>query len=124
MCHALLGLGQHAATITEAEEFARLAVDPVGDMYDAACFVARCIPLAEKDPMLDESKRKELAAKYADRALVFLRQAVQRGWTDAAHMRKDSDLDSLRSRGDFQDLLRELDGKARTDKPKESKTGR
>jgi tetratricopeptide (TPR) repeat protein len=125
MCYALLGLGQHRATLAEAEELARLAFDPVGgDMYDAACFVARCVPLAEKDPMLDESKRKELAAQYAGRALALLRQAVQRGYADAAHMRKDSDLDSLRSRRDFQDLLRELDEKARTAKPTESKTGR
>jgi tetratricopeptide (TPR) repeat protein len=124
MCHALLGLGQHSATVAEADALARFAVDPVGDLYDAACFVARCVPLAEKDPMLDESKRKELAAQYAGRALALLRQAVQRGYTDAAHVRKDNDLDSLRSRRDFQDLLRELDEKARTAKPMESKTGR
>jgi hypothetical protein len=34
---------------------------------------------------------------------------VKHGWNDAAHMKKDTDLDPLRARDDFQKLLRELE---------------
>ena len=38
-------------------------------------------------------------------------QAVQNGYNDGAHMKKDPDLDSLRAREDFQKLLQELEAK-------------
>jgi hypothetical protein len=41
----------------------------------------------------------------------MLRDAVAKGYKDAAHMKKDSDLDPLRKRDDFQKLLAELEGK-------------
>lgn len=44
----------------------------------------------------------------ADRALAWLRQAVAAGYTDAAHMRQDKDLESLRGRSDFKDLVTHL----------------
>jgi tetratricopeptide (TPR) repeat protein len=43
--------------------------------------------------------------EYADRAVSLLRRAVQAGYRDAAHMRKDPDLDALRGREDFKKLL-------------------
>ena len=43
----------------------------------------------------------------------FLREAVQRGHYDVEHMKKDSDLDPLRQREDFQKLLRELETSGR-----------
>jgi tetratricopeptide (TPR) repeat protein len=46
--------------------------------------------------------------EYADRAVALLRRAVEAGYRDAAHMRKDPDLDALRGREDFQKLLAEL----------------
>ena len=41
----------------------------------------------------------------------MLRDAVARGWKDAAQMKKDTDLDALRPREDFQQLLKELERK-------------
>jgi hypothetical protein len=38
-----------------------------------------------------------------------LRQAIQAGYRDVRHMKADSDLDPLRQRQDFQELLAELD---------------
>ena len=69
------------------------------------------MPLAERDSRLAEGQRKERAQAYADRAMATLRQAVQNGYKDAAHMKKDTDLDPLRSRLDFQKLLKELEVK-------------
>ena len=49
-----------------------------------------------------------LADRYAGRAVVVLRQAFAQGWTDVAHMLKDSDLDPLRRRADYAALLWDL----------------
>jgi hypothetical protein len=38
----------------------------------------------------------------------MLRQAVQAGYRDAAHMAKDTDLDVLRERDDFKKLMESL----------------
>jgi hypothetical protein len=44
--------------------------------------------------------------------VVLLREAAEKGFRDVAHMRRDTDLDALRRRADFQQFLRELQGKA------------
>jgi tetratricopeptide (TPR) repeat protein len=113
-CQAFVGLADHAAAAAEAEELARVGYEPGDDAYNAACFVARCVRLAERDSRLREAQRRELARRYADRAMDLLRQAVQAGWKDAAHTKQDSDLDPLRNREDFRKLLGELEGKAKS----------
>ena len=67
--------------------------------------------LADKDAKLDETKRKALAQGYADQALAQLRQAVARGYKDAAHMKQDPALEPLRAREEFRRLLADLEGK-------------
>jgi serine/threonine-protein kinase len=105
----LLDLGEHAGAAEAAADLARVAADPAGDAYKAAGFFARCVPLAGKDAKLPEAQRKELAQSYGDRALEALRQALAKGYKDAAHMKKDPDLDPLRGRDDFKKLLGELE---------------
>ena len=39
----------------------------------------------------------------------MLRTAVAKGYKDAAHMKKDADLDPLRQRDDFRQRLREVE---------------
>jgi serine/threonine-protein kinase len=109
LADTLVGLGDHAAAAEAAAQWAQAAVDPAGDEYNAACFLARCVPLAEKDATLPEARRQELAHSYADRAVDTLRQAVKNGFKDAAHLKKDPDLDPLRQRADFQQLLQDLE---------------
>ena len=67
---------------------------------------------ARNAPTILWARRKELARGYAERALALLRQAVQRGFKDAARMKKDPDLEPLRTRDDFKKLLAHLEGKA------------
>ena len=43
--------------------------------------------------------------------MALLKQAVAKGYKDAAHMKKDKDLDPLREREDFKQLLAELEKK-------------
>jgi tetratricopeptide (TPR) repeat protein len=113
----LLLLGEHGAAAAAAADLARVAFWPAGDSYKAACFFARCIPLAEQDARLSEARREELAKSYGGRATEALRQALAKGYQDAEHLKKDKDLDPLRSHEDFKKLLAELD----KDKPKDGK---
>jgi tetratricopeptide (TPR) repeat protein len=107
----LLDLTDHASAAEAAVELARMAFDPTGDAYNAACVFSRCIPVAEQDAKLPAARRKELARSYGERAVEALRQAVAKGYKDATHMKKDKDLDSLRQRDDFRKLLAELEAK-------------
>jgi serine/threonine protein kinase/Flp pilus assembly protein TadD len=111
LADTLLHLGDHAGAAAAADRLAELAVEPANDLYQAAGFLARAVPLAAKDEKLSAAKRKELAKDYADRALAVLRQAVQKGYKDVARLKKDPDLDSLRQRDDFRRLLAELEKK-------------
>jgi serine/threonine protein kinase/tetratricopeptide (TPR) repeat protein len=51
----------------------------------------------------------ETAGRYAGRAVELLRQAVRSGFTDVARLREAPALDPLRSREDFQQLLKALE---------------
>jgi hypothetical protein len=42
-----------------------------------------------------------------------LREATRHGYKDVAHLKKDKDLDPLRSRDDFRKLLADLEEKAK-----------
>jgi tetratricopeptide (TPR) repeat protein len=105
----LLSLCDHTAASATAEQLAQAAVDRIGDNYNAACYLARCVPSAEKDDKLDETERKMLVQRYGERALKLLRQAVQKGFKDVQQLKTDPDLAPLRAREDFQQLVAELE---------------
>jgi hypothetical protein len=50
------------------------------------------------------------ADSEADRAMVWLKQAVASGYKHAAQLKRDRDLDALRDRADFRQLLTTLEG--------------
>jgi hypothetical protein len=102
------GLQDQAAAVRAAETLRDLGWNPAGNAYDAACGLARCIPLVEKDPQADAGRRKQQAQFYGDQALAMLRTAVTKGYRDVAHIKKDKDLNPLRQRDDFQKLVAEL----------------
>jgi tRNA A-37 threonylcarbamoyl transferase component Bud32 len=108
LVHSLLGLQRHAEAVRAAQDFAReFPKDPVV-AYDAACYIARCVPLAERDPKLIADERPKTAEEYGRLAVQQLREAVQAGYSDVRHLKADSDLDPLRQRQDFRELLVEL----------------
>src|SRR5262249_48940010 len=103
-------LGDHAHLATTAEDIARFGPDPANNSYDAVGFLCDCMLLVDEDTQLDQSKRKELAQNYGDRAMTQLRQAIARGWKGGADtLKRDSYLNPLRTRDDFQKLLTELE---------------
>jgi hypothetical protein len=66
-----------------------------------------------KHQKLDEQRRKEAAKFYGDAAMRLLRDAVSKGYKNVAHMKKDTEIDLLRQREDFQKLVAELEGKGK-----------
>jgi serine/threonine protein kinase len=106
-------LADHARLAATADELARFGYDPAKDCFTAASLFCRCMTLADKDTRLADARRQELAQSYAGRALKRLRQAVEHGFKDAAHMRQDPDLKPLRMREECKKLLAELGAKSK-----------
>jgi serine/threonine protein kinase/tetratricopeptide (TPR) repeat protein len=101
-------VGQPDEAAITARERIKLWPGYYKEYYDLACDLAQCGPLIGKDKELtpeQQAKRQQ----YADEALEALRTAVSLGWNNAAHTKTDSDLDRLRDRKDYQELLRRME---------------
>jgi tetratricopeptide (TPR) repeat protein len=107
------GLLEQEDAVRTAETCRDLGWNAPADAYDAACFLSRCVPLVAQHAKLDDKRRKEAAQFYGGAAMKLLRDAVSKGYKDVAHLRKDTDLDSLRPREDFQKLVAELEEKGK-----------
>jgi serine/threonine-protein kinase len=105
----LAGLRDQAAAVQTAEKLRNLGWDPAVEAHDAAAALAQCIPVVEKDEQLPAEKREMQTQFYADQAMQMLRHAVAKGYKDVAQLKKDKDLDPLRKRADFAQLLTELE---------------
>jgi serine/threonine protein kinase/tetratricopeptide (TPR) repeat protein len=97
--------GNHARAADEAEALARQQNLTSVNVYGIACLYSRSSAAAERDPKLSAADGTRLKARYADRAMDFLRDAVARGYTHPDAMRADADLDPLRGRDDFRKLI-------------------
>jgi serine/threonine-protein kinase len=102
----LARLGEHARAAREADDLSQGKEQTGTTLYNLACVYALSSAAAEPD---------KAALQYAARAVALLAKAHAVGFFDdpanVAHVKKDSDLDPLRSRDDFQKLVRELDKK-------------
>jgi hypothetical protein len=103
------GLLESADAVSAAETCRDLGWDASADAYDAACFLSRCIGVVTKHDKLDGNQRQEGTQFYSDAAMKILRDAVSKGYRDAAKLKKDTDLEPLRQREDFQKLVAELE---------------
>jgi len=99
-------VGDPAGCRATAAIWEKLNRPDAGSLYNAACGRAITAGVQIKTPGADATK---LAKDDADRAMQWLQKAVQAGYKDAAHMRKDTDLDPIRDRADFKKLLAELE---------------
>jgi hypothetical protein len=109
-------VGRHTAALKLTEELLALRTAKLGadhpetlvNMYNIACYRALMVAKSA-DP-----------GKQADLAMESLKKAVAAGYSDASQIKKDSDLDALRSREDFKKLLVQLETRSRAKaKPKE-----
>jgi hypothetical protein len=96
-----------AAAAESAAKMKERASDKAEQLYDAACAYALCGGAAKqaKSPVAGAPGSENLA----EEALALLKQAVAKGFKNAAHMKQDKDLDALRARVDFQKLLAKLE---------------
>jgi tetratricopeptide (TPR) repeat protein len=105
------GLQDQAAALQAARKLRDLGWDPPVDAHYAGKALALCIPIVEKDQQLDAAKRRAFVQFYADEAMKMLRDAVGKGWKNAAlYMAKDPAFGPLRQRDDFKKLLAEVEG--------------
>jgi tetratricopeptide (TPR) repeat protein len=93
-------VGQVAVAVAEVAELMNSTEWSAGQLYDLACVHALA---AGKGP----TNREECA----QRAVGVLRDAMKKGYRDAAQIKADPDLSALRSRPDFQQLLKDLEVK-------------
>jgi serine/threonine protein kinase/tetratricopeptide (TPR) repeat protein len=102
---ALARSGDHVRATAEADALAKVAGATPEMLFDVACSYALSAAAARGD-----EKRVE---QYAARAVELLRQAVAKGFNKADYMKKDPDLDLLRTREDFKKLIAELESKGK-----------
>jgi serine/threonine protein kinase len=107
------GLLEQDEAVRTAETCRDLSWDAPADAYDAACFLSLCVPVVAEHNKLDATQREEAVKFYGNAAIKQLREAVGKGYKDVAHMKKDTDLDPLRRRGDFRMLVADLEAKGR-----------
>jgi tetratricopeptide (TPR) repeat protein len=104
-------LGDHARATEEMEAVLRQGDLLALHVYNAACAFSRASAAAEHDTNLSPADRLRLKARYADRAMELLRQAVAKGYRRPRMMKEDRDFNPLRARQDFQELLADLEAK-------------
>jgi tetratricopeptide (TPR) repeat protein len=103
---------QPAAAAGYVRERRRLVdKDPAALVDVARCFM-QCAALVEKP---GASPNEGDVKEYADEALEALRQAVKRGYRNAAELKSEATFAPLRDRTEFQELIHELDA---TEPPK------
>ncbi|MFK7821191.1 MAG: hypothetical protein AB8G99_20925, partial [Planctomycetaceae bacterium] len=76
-----------------------------GNLYNAACVFALAAASVQPTEGEELSKQQsEQRQKWINEAMTTLKQAVEAGWTDFAHMQKDTDLTILRELPEFKAL--------------------
>jgi eukaryotic-like serine/threonine-protein kinase len=101
--------GDPAGCRATAEMWEKLNRTDAESLYEAACLRAMTAGVQSKAKAADAA---QLAHNDADRAMQWLHQAVKAGYKDLAHLKKDTDLDALREREDFKQLIAELEAKS------------
>ena len=95
----------------------KLWPDHPGQLFMAARELAACIPLVApgKADLSDDEKAER--QRYADQAMDALRQAKAKGLRNVAAMKQSPELEPLRSREDFQQMVRDLEAKEKGPSP-------
>jgi serine/threonine protein kinase/tetratricopeptide (TPR) repeat protein len=107
--------GNHARASREAEALAHKVHDEDPTfLYDLSCTLAQSAAAAGRDTRLAPAERARLQTHYADQAMDYLRQAVAKGWANWRDLENDPDIEPLRSREDFKQIL--ADGKAKANR--------
>jgi hypothetical protein len=99
--------GDHGRAAAEAATLAEKGSVKDEGLYNAGCAYSLCIPAVRKDAKLTAAEREDKAHRYADRAMELLTRVRAAPFMTADFL-KDADLDPVRSRPDFQQLVADL----------------
>jgi serine/threonine protein kinase/tetratricopeptide (TPR) repeat protein len=101
--------GNHAKAVSEASELAHGKDVDAAVLYDLACVCSLASAAVKPAGPYENANVEQLREKCATRAVEMLRRAVDKGYKDVGHMKEDTDLDCLRQRKDFKELIAELE---------------
>jgi serine/threonine-protein kinase len=107
----LAARGRHADAADAGDRLARLTPAEPLYLYDAACCCSLAVAAVApgKKPQALTGQERGLRDGYANKAIDYLRKAREAGWFKVLgrveHARKDPDLDAIRDREGFQQLL-------------------
>jgi len=108
----LTGRGRLAEAAESAEKLSELDPHSGGSLYNAACGFALCSDAVCSESGEPSDEERAQADRYAARAIQLLGQCRQAGYFETPEKvdwaQKDSDLDSLRKRPEFQALIQSL----------------
>jgi serine/threonine protein kinase len=107
---ALAQRGEYLKAIEEAET---LVQQGNNDYYNLSCIFCLAANAAASDSHLSAPDRVRLKARYADRAMEFLRRLTLTDFRNVDYLKTDKDLTVVRSRADFQKLVEELELKTK-----------
>jgi eukaryotic-like serine/threonine-protein kinase len=92
LAEVLVSAGDHRAAAETAQSLTDVFPGSARDRYFAACFLARCVPLALRDERLAADQRPLLGQRYASASLAMLSSALGLGFSDRARLRQDRDV--------------------------------
>jgi serine/threonine protein kinase/thiol-disulfide isomerase/thioredoxin len=101
--------GKHAEAARLAEAFRADFPDDSDQTYNAACFMAWACRTARDCKEVPQTERRKLTDGYGARAVKMLDMAIHEGYRDRVHLDWDTDLDPIRDRKDYQELVANLD---------------
>jgi tetratricopeptide (TPR) repeat protein len=113
---ALARLGEHARAAAEADALVAEGKTEGTNLYNFAYTHALGVTAARQDARLAPAEQARLAERYGARAVELLTIARAAGFFRQSgkleHLKTDKDMDAVRSRPDFQQLLAELDAQS------------
>ena len=105
---ALALMLRHDEAMRVCDEIAGLSPPLASNLITAAQRAAHLSGMVPKDERISTREREALSKKYADKAMQFLKSAIDRGLPNAARVAADPMLGPLRHRADFQRLIRDV----------------
>jgi tetratricopeptide (TPR) repeat protein len=116
LAETLVRSHDHAAAAEAAAAMASVFGDRAQDSYYAACFLARCVPLAENDAKLGgDAERAARARRYADLAVQHLREATAKDCTNLQLLPNEAEVfRPLKGRADYEKVHAELETRTRS----------
>jgi serine/threonine-protein kinase len=99
--------GVHKEAAARAEALRRLAPEHANNLYNVGCCHALCAA-ATATAKGTEEELQALRRRYTDDALKALGQAIDQGFSNAALLQTDPDLDAVRADPGFAALLKKL----------------